>query len=93
MDRTPEDIIRTAQQAGEHQRVTRDSSIESNVAAIKKMLDQEKLGRKIIYMLSAITTDDLGMSQYALAKKLKVGQSTVRDWVKQGRAELKKQQN
>lgn len=60
------------------------ASTEANLRAIKSLLDQEKAGRKLIYILTAITAEYPGVSQRQMARELNVSQGTIRDWKRLG---------
>lgn len=61
-----------------------DASIQANVNAVKRLLEQEEQGRKLIYMFTALTSAYPGVTQRQLASEFGISQASIRDWIKKG---------
>ncbi|OHR24249.1 hypothetical protein HMPREF2787_10015 [Corynebacterium sp. HMSC061H03] len=61
-----------------------DASIQANITAVKRLLEQEERGRKLIYMFTALTAAYPGVTQRQLAAEFGISQASIRDWIKKG---------
>ena len=65
-----------------------DASVQANITAVKRLLEQEEKGRKLIYMFTALTAAYPGVTQRQLAGEFGISQASIRDWIKKGNVHI-----
>ena len=68
-----------------------DASIQANITAVKRLLEQEEQGRRLIYMFTALTAAYPGVTQRQLAGEFEISQASIRDWIKKGNTYIAKE--
>ena len=65
-----------------------DASVAANINAVKRLLEQEEQGRRLIYMFTALTAAYPGVTQRQLAGEFGISQASIRDWIKKGNVHI-----